>query len=530
MSEYSVERLQAIADECDSLDFNYNPQARDAIRAYASLLEQIELAREGGWQETFIELLEDYAAARAETAIWNITQAVQPECGIRMPRPRLAKLMAHVDLLAVAHLLPSGEREGVDESAVREVLDLMQSTAEESVSAYYVADQDDIELWTGKLEVALAQPAQAAQVDDAWRDAAADILGKSSNMYRMLCQQASEYARKTPTAEPVAQGEAVKVVLDDVPTVGWIGILVRDSDEEDCDTRYFYGPEISDWDLRCEKGFHWEVKALIGRDKAKTAISEHFIDEYDEARASATSAGNGRDVRTSDAAEIAAQPASPEQPASENFDRARETPRRQQAVEMLLELGWTYNVERGWEEPAGRQGEAVACRYRFGDGNGGWLGWHYTDSSTKKTIPGDVVQVEPLYTHPAAPAGMPVAWQQKRRPEDYPDEWRECGKETFDVINRTKDSPWVARELFECPAAPVGVPDGMRWAQGLIEQLPPTHDGRNSWLLNHGTGDESDWLRAEHARYNEACRNWRQGQPSPERRQYAAPSAPQVVE
>jgi hypothetical protein len=38
---------------------------------------------------------------------------------------------------------------------------------------------------------------------------------------------------------------------------------------------------------------------------------------------------------------------------------------------------------------------------------------------------------------------------------------------------------------------------GERWAQGLIEQLPSTHDGRNSWLLNHGLGAEADGLRTE---------------------------------
>ena len=47
--------------------------------------------------------------------------------------------------------------------------------------------------------------------------------------------------------------------------------------------------------------------------------------------------------------------------------------------------------------------------------------------------------------------GEPVAWQQKRDPKDYPDEWRECIKEVFDMISRTPDSPWVARELFASP-------------------------------------------------------------------------------
>jgi len=28
--------------------------------------------------------------------------------------------------------------------------------------------------------------------------------------------------------------------------------------------------------------------------------------------------------------------------------------------------------------------------------------------------------------------------------------------------------------------------DRVRWAEGLIRQLPANHDGRNSWLLNSG--------------------------------------------
>ena len=34
------------------------------------------------------------------------------------------------------------------------------------------------------------------------------------------------------------------------------------------------------------------------------------------------------------------------------------------------------------------------------------------------------------------------------------------------------------------------------WAEGLIEQLPPTHDGRNSWLMNYGTRKEARSIRA----------------------------------
>lgn len=42
--------------------------------------------------------------------------------------------------------------------------------------------------------------------------------------------------------------------------------------------------------------------------------------------------------------------------------------------------------------------------------------------------------------------------------------------------------------------------DRVQWAEGLILQLPANHDGRNSWLLNYGTGEESDAVRAAYAR------------------------------
>lgn len=54
--------------------------------------------------------------------------------------------------------------------------------------------------------------------------------------------------------------------------------------------------------------------------------------------------------------------------------------------------------------------------------------------------------------------------------------------------------------------------DRVRWTQGLIEQLPADHDGRNSWLLNYGLGAEAEALRAE----------WRKGAPYPETVSFAA--------
>jgi hypothetical protein len=40
--------------------------------------------------------------------------------------------------------------------------------------------------------------------------------------------------------------------------------------------------------------------------------------------------------------------------------------------------------------------------------------------------------------------------------------------------------------------------DKDKWAEGLILQLPDTHDGRNSWLLNHGKGEEAKRLQLKY--------------------------------
>lgn len=37
--------------------------------------------------------------------------------------------------------------------------------------------------------------------------------------------------------------------------------------------------------------------------------------------------------------------------------------------------------------------------------------------------------------------------------------------------------------------------DRQQYAEGLIVQLPVTHDGRNSWLMNFGIGGEAEALR-----------------------------------
>lgn len=45
-------------------------------------------------------------------------------------------------------------------------------------------------------------------------------------------------------------------------------------------------------------------------------------------------------------------------------------------------------------------------------------------------------------------------------------------------------------------------PEVLRWAEDLIVQLPETHDGRNSWLLNHGNGPEAVALQDQRASHD----------------------------
>jgi len=47
----------------------------------------------------------------------------------------------------------------------------------------------------------------------------------------------------------------------------------------------------------------------------------------------------------------------------------------------------------------------------------------------------------------------------------------------------------------------------VQWAEGLILQLPATHEGRNGWLMNYGIKVEADAFR----------KAWMRGNPNPER-------------
>lgn len=68
-----------------------------------------------------------------------------------------------------------------------------------------------------------------------------------------------------------ASKAGVTEMISDIPIVGWVGMLVRESDELDYDMSFKWGDfEPSDW--KAANGYRWECKAVIGRDKAIAAL------------------------------------------------------------------------------------------------------------------------------------------------------------------------------------------------------------------------------------------------------------------
>lgn len=76
-----------------------------------------------------------------------------------------------------------------------------------------------------------------------------------------------------------------------------------------------------------------------------------------------------------------------------------------------------------------------------------------------------------------------------------------------------KGVEWARRDTIKLTQAEIqsGL-DRVRWAEGLILQLPENHEGRNSWLLNYGT--DKDQRMAEWARKNGRTNHTAQHLPS----------------
>lgn len=50
--------------------------------------------------------------------------------------------------------------------------------------------------------------------------------------------------------------------------------------------------------------------------------------------------------------------------------------------------------------------------------------------------------------------------------------------------------------------------DRVTFAEGLIKQLPPEHEGRNTWLINYGKSDEAKVLRNRWELENSRALEW----------------------
>lgn len=57
-----------------------------------------------------------------------------------------------------------------------------------------------------------------------------------------------------------------------------------------------------------------------------------------------------------------------------------------------------------------------------------------------------------------------------------------------------------SRIIFKTKAEVQSNHDRQQWAENLILQLPNSHDGRNSWLLNYGVSQEAEQIRERHPR------------------------------
>lgn len=75
-----------------------------------------------------------------------------------------------------------------------------------------------------------------------------------------------------------------------------------------------------------------------------------------------------------------------------------------------------------------------------------------------------------------------------------------CWILALDLPAKEDDTEEAPSEVIQLtPAEVQSGTSRVRWAEGLILQLPSGHEGRDSWLLNYGEGEESDSIRAAEA-------------------------------
>jgi len=217
MSEYSVEEVRArfeawakpkglSLDPWPGTEKDYYRETQtswDAWKAaYADLREQIERAREGVTDEVVAIAEKAYDAE-----INKANTDVSAQCG-EASRDLSVDYAIRAALQSVAHLLPSGERGGVDEDTFVQP----------------VPDHCDRIVWRGKYYglAALAQPAQVAGVDGfRWDNFPGWLIDKCEGetiseefLQHQVAEMLKDSRYNETTAEPVALGEAVDEIED----------------------------------------------------------------------------------------------------------------------------------------------------------------------------------------------------------------------------------------------------------------------------------------------------------------------------
>jgi hypothetical protein len=226
MSEYSVEEAKGMVSMLAVAgDLSHERRTKllgDACKmltAYANLREQIERAREGVTDEVVELACAEYFGGDS----W-------PEY---VEEAELCRISMRKTLQSVAHLLPSGERGGVDESAEVRLGEYLKSQAGYAC----LNDQSRRNIANTFLAVAYPThpPAQAAQVDSEGNALVPVAPRDASNYCRILSLLGMEedgdpvawVERMLSTTKPVAQGEAVASLRDREDVRALIGELVE---------------------------------------------------------------------------------------------------------------------------------------------------------------------------------------------------------------------------------------------------------------------------------------------------------------
>ena len=88
-----------------------------------------------------------------------------------------------------------------------------------------------------------------------------------------------------------------------------------------------------------------------------------------------------------------------------------------------------------------------------------------------------------------------------RKANEYGDKCLELMEQLQQQLVKTIEAKEAHRDtITEQQSSLTRIGKQLNWVEGLILQLPENHDGRNSWLLNHGASEEANIIRVKHSK------------------------------